>query len=96
MSNTNGTIARSELRVVDMPKQYMAIDQYGETYHSLGAFPRKALCERLNCKHVSKMFVDSKDGKQTFFVGYVIGKQWLNLYEVTPVRTPRPSPYHVK
>lgn len=34
-------------------KMYMAIDQYGHTYHGL-KHPRKDLCERLCCSHVEK------------------------------------------
>lgn len=48
-------------------KMYMAIDQYGQTYHGL-KHPRKDLCERLCCSHVEKMYQDKKDGT-TVFVG---------------------------
>lgn len=34
-------------------KMYMAIDQYGQTYHGL-KHPRKDLCERLCRSHVEK------------------------------------------
>ena len=40
-------------------KMYMAIDQYGHTYHGL-KHPRKDLCERLCCSHVEKMYQDKK------------------------------------
>jgi hypothetical protein len=66
-------------------KQYMAIDQYGNTYHGL-THPRKDLMEKLYCKHVSKMYIDSKDGSKTYQTGYVIGSYWLNIYEVIPMR----------
>lgn len=65
---------------------YMAVDQYGETYHAL-IHPRKDLVKRIGVKHVSKMYVDGKDG-QVFHVGYVIGGHWLTLYKVEPFRVP--------
>jgi hypothetical protein len=67
-------------------KQYMAIDQYGHTYHGL-THPRKDLCERIGRQHVSKMYIDGKDGK-TYHGGYVIGGLWLSVCEVTPMRIP--------
>lgn len=48
-------------------KMYMAIDQYGHTYHGL-KHPRKDLCERLCRSHVEKMYQDKKDGTTVFFV----------------------------
>lgn len=48
-------------------KMYMAIDQYGQTYHGL-KHPRKDLCERLCNSHAEKMYQDKKDGI-TVFVG---------------------------
>ena len=60
---------------------YMAIDQYNETYHELGKHPRKALLERLYRQHASKMYVDKKDGT-IVHIGYIIGGLWLTLYEV--------------
>jgi len=62
-----------------MTKQYMAIDQYGNTFHGL-TYPRKELCERLYCKHAS-MMRQEPDGKH---VGYVIAGHWLRLYKVEP------------
>ena len=66
-------------------KNYMGIDQYGQTYHNLGNYPRKALMERLYNNHCQKMYVDGKDGKN-YHVGYIIGNLWINLYEVIPFR----------
>jgi hypothetical protein len=63
--------------------QTIAIDQYGQRYLNLGKYPRKALCERLGRKHVSKMYCDDGNGKSNH-VGYVIGGHWLTLYNVTP------------
>ena len=48
-------------------KMYMAIDQYGHTYHGL-KHPRKDLCERLCCSHVKKN-VSGQEGRDNgFFV----------------------------
>jgi hypothetical protein len=41
-----------------MPKNYMARDQFNNTYHDLGPHPRQALINRLGFKHVSKMYRD--------------------------------------
>lgn len=62
---------------------FMAIDQYGQTYHNLGKHPRKELIERVGGGKVSKMYQDKKDGS-TVHTGYVIGGLWLSLYEVKP------------
>ncbi len=64
-------------------KNYMSIDQYGQTYHDLGPHPRKELINRIGSKHVSKMYHDKNDGS-VVHVGYVIGQHWCTLYEVTP------------
>jgi len=69
-----------------MKKQYMAIDQYGQTYHGL-EHPRKDLMNKLCCQHADRVYVDSADGK-TYHVGYVIAGRWLNVYEVIPLRKP--------
>ena len=65
----------------------MGIDQYGHTYHGLGAHPRKALMERIGVKHVDRMYRDTKGGG-TVHVGYVIGGLWITLYKVEPFRQP--------
>jgi len=67
-------------------KQYMAIDQYGQTHHGL-THPRKDLLEALGRRHADKMYVDTIKGK-TFHVGYIIAGLWLSVYEVTPMRRP--------
>jgi hypothetical protein len=59
---------------------YMAIDQYGRTFHNL-KHPRKDLMDRLCNQHCSKMFVEKKDGSSKH-VGYVIGGHWLTVYKV--------------
>jgi len=66
-------------------KTYMGIDQAGQTFHDLGPHPRKALMLLLGKKSASKMYVDGKDGK-IYHTGYVIGRNWVTLYEVVPFR----------
>lgn len=68
-------------------KNYMAIDQYGHTYHSLGPKPRKGLLEKLGRKHAAKMYRDTGDGGAVH-VGWIIARLWLTVYEVTPMRNP--------
>ena len=60
---------------------FMAIDQYGATYHNLGPYPRKALMDRLCRKHADKIYCDTKQGTVKH-VGYIIGGLWLTLYRV--------------
>ena len=60
---------------------HMAIDQYGNTYHNLGQYPRKALLERLYRKHADKMYISTRDGRD-IHIGYVIAKLWLTVYTV--------------
>ena len=62
----------------------MGIDQYGQTYHNLGKYPRKELLARLRYRKAEKMYQDKKDGS-TMHCGYVIGRNWITLYEVNPV-----------
>lgn len=62
-------------------KMYMAIDQYGQTYHGL-KHPRHDLMEKLACSHAEKMYCDGPDGP--IHIGYIIGGLWLTLYTVTP------------
>ncbi|MBV9667307.1 MAG: hypothetical protein JO327_04175 [Nitrososphaeraceae archaeon] len=61
----------------------MGIDQYGQTYHNLGKFPRKELLQRLGSTHAERMYVDKKNGT-TVHCGYVIARLWISLYEVQP------------
>jgi hypothetical protein len=65
---------------------FMAIDQYGETFHGLKN-PRKDLMNRIGCKHATKMYVDQKDGS-TKNIGYLIGGHWLTIYKVERVEKP--------
>lgn len=66
-------------------KVYMAIDQYGQTYHGLSKFPRKDLLERLYSTNATKMYIDDKRGN-SYHTGYIINGLWLSLYEVTEFR----------
>ena len=61
---------------------FMAVDQYGQTYHGLKN-PRKDLLERLGRAHADKIYTDKKGGG-TFHIGYVIGRLWLTIYRVGP------------
>lgn len=65
--------------------QYMAIDQYGRTHHSL-THPRKELCERLGYRHAERMYQD-RDG-QSYHVGWIIGPFWCTVYHVEPMCKP--------
>ncbi len=60
----------------------MARDQYGNTYHDLGKYPRKALLDRLGFKHADKMYRDNLLTKKSHHTGYVIGGYWLSIYKV--------------
>ena len=63
---------------------YMAVDQYGQTFHNLGKFPRKELLCRLGRKRAAKMYVDKKNGNAAH-IGWIIGGLWLTVYEVKPM-----------
>lgn len=65
-------------------KNTMAVNQYGETFHALGAHPRKALLEKFGRKHAAKMYRDKKDGSSVH-VGYIIAGQWLELFSVQSI-----------
>ena len=56
----------------------MGIDQYGETYHGLGRYPRKALLERFGLSSAKKMYRDP-DARH---VGYILRDRWIELYSV--------------
>jgi len=68
-----------------MRKHYMAIDQYGQTFHGL-TYPRKELSERLSNKHINKMYCDTKDGYSKH-IGYVIGGHWCEVFEVKRINS---------
>ncbi len=58
------------------------IDQYGNKFYAATV---KELRSQIGMggSRVSKMYVDSKDGKQ-YQTGYVIGNHWLSCF--TPMR----------
>lgn len=62
-------------------KMYMGIDQFGNTYHNLGPYPRKELLKRLAATKAHKMYKG-----QGVHIGYVIKECWIRLYEVIPYR----------
>jgi len=65
---------------------YMAIDQYGQTFHDL-KHPRKDLMDRLGCQHADKLYIDKADGS-IVSAGYVIAGLWLTVYKVTRIDKP--------
>jgi hypothetical protein len=70
--------------------RFMAVDQYGQTFHGLER-PRRDLLRRLGRKHAAKMYRDRpvKGGaRPVIHVGYVIGGLWLTLFEVKPWERP--------
>ena len=72
-----------------MKEMFMAVNQYGHTYHALHT-PRKELLARLNRKHAERMYVDAPNGKIEH-VGYVIAGEWLRVYQVQPWYGPSDS-----
>lgn len=60
----------------------MARDQYGQTYHDLGAHPRTTLLKRFGRSHADKMYVDPAKGGPPKHVGYIIAGHWLTIYTV--------------
>jgi len=68
-----------------MKKQYMAVDQYGDTEHGL-THPRKDLLGRLYRKHADKMYKDLKGGGARHS-GYVIAGRWFSVYEVKAINS---------
>ena len=61
----------------------MGIDQYGGTYHDLGAHPRGELLRRLGRKGASKIYRDSKVTGEVRHVGYAVGRLWVELFTVS-------------
>ena len=62
---------------------HMAFDQHGQTYHNLGAHPRKELLARLGRKHASPLYCTIKGKPHK--IGWVIGGLWLSVWRVTPM-----------
>lgn len=63
--------------------RYMAIDQYGQTYHIGKNPPRKWLMNHVDCQHAEKMYADTNNDRFKH-IGYVIAGRWFRLYCVTP------------
>ena len=70
-----------------MRRNYMAIDQYGQTFHNLGPYPRKELLKRLARRSAAKMYVDKVKGPPKH-IGWIIGGLWLTIFEVIPMEKP--------
>jgi len=60
---------------------YMAVDQYGQTYHIKNSHPRKYLLDYLGGKKADKMYVDTTNGTAKH-IGYIIKGLWLRIYKV--------------
>ena len=65
-------------------KTFLVQDQYGELKILEGTSIRSLLTEYTGIKHISKMYIDRKDGS-THHIGYVLGRQWFNVYECHPM-----------
>lgn len=60
---------------------YIAFDQYGNHY-KIKKHPRKELINDHYLRgRVRKMYVDTHN-RQIKHVGYVIGKLWVNVYQI--------------
>ena len=74
-------------------KNYMAVDQYGNTFHDLGNHPRKALlamlCRKASSNIYRDVFNQDTNAMEVKHVGYVIAGYWLELFEVSPMRKVR-------
>jgi hypothetical protein len=67
---------------------YMAVSQYGDTFHGL-THPRKDLLARLGRQHAAKMYRDNADpAKPPRHCGYVIAGLWLEVFEVNRWHAP--------
>jgi hypothetical protein len=65
-------------------KYIIGIDQYGQTYHNLGKYPRKELLAQLGYKNAQKMYRDKNDGASVH-CGYIVGRYWITLYKIEPI-----------
>jgi hypothetical protein len=65
-------------------KHIIGLDQFNNIYFGLGKYPRKELLQQLVYKYAQKIYKDKKDGS-TVHCGYVIGRRWIDLYEITPI-----------
>jgi len=60
---------------------FIALDQYGSHY-KINKHPRKELMEMFCRSHVSKMYVDTKEGRVKH-IGYIIAGHWLEVFKLT-------------
>ena len=60
---------------------FMAVDQYGQTYHIDGGHPRQWLLNYFCRKRAAKMYCDLENGG-TRHTGYIIAGLWLKIYAV--------------
>ena len=60
---------------------YMAIDQYGQTYHIGNNAPRKWLLQHFNRTHADKIYRDVASGLIRHS-GYKIAGLWLDIFRV--------------
>lgn len=69
-------------------RRFVGVDQYGHTYF-LGPHPRKELTRLLCRSRIAKMYRDDKSPKGYHHVGYVIGKLWIEVFELKPLAVGR-------
>ena len=56
---------------------FIGHDQYGNHYN-LKKHPRKELCEQLNSKHASKMYIHRSN--EIYHIGYIILGHWIEVF----------------
>jgi len=61
--------------------KYIAVNQYGHVVF-IKEFPRKELLEFHRCKHIDKLYRDTKDGTPKH-VGYVVGGHWYSIFKLS-------------
>ena len=66
------------------PFSGVGIDQFGERYY-FHRWPRKEIMSQLDCKHASKMYIDSPKGK-SFHIGYVIKGHWIAIFREEKIK----------
>lgn len=62
-------------------KRYMAMDQYGNTYHDIGPHPRQWLLDHFCRQRAQKMYRDPN----ARHVGWIIAGHWLEVFRVFPL-----------
>jgi len=66
-----------------MKKEYVAIDQYGNTKF-LGKYPRKELMEYWGTSHANKIYRDLESG-ESVHIGWVIKEHWYEVMKISPM-----------